>query len=186
MGQPREETDGEPEGEGNGPEDPAPKENEPYAQLPQLPAGGRNRGADGVGVDSCLEVSMLQSLPEGVSATVTKLGLDRTDLLTLRRGRCDGRPDCRNFTFTSEGGSCSVIFVAKAFRDDETEGPDASLKLSGYVECDRGAETACADWVTEANKQDGTIELRAPYKEDEQQQPPQTNTPGGEPPTPDD
>lgn len=153
----------EPPLEGSGPDDPAPKVNRPYAHLPTLPAGSNDNSTDAVNKTHCMKISLLGDVPDGVSAKVTTIRIDRTDVFSVSEHFCGG-PSCWGFTFTADDRPCYLGVVPLVF-DDDTGRQAAGLSLSGDVRCEPGAERSCAAFVADVKRRDGrTISLFPPLK----------------------
>jgi hypothetical protein len=162
-GEPHQEGDtgDEPETEGQGPEKPAPKTNHPYAKLAPAPVGSNDNSTGPVGKRFCVGVSLLRTPPEGLTVKTTGIHLNRDDFRLLS-GTCQGRPSCRNYTFTSENGKCSVVVVPKR-SDPEGSRPETRLTFSGNAYCAANARTACAEWARAAdNENEKFIKLFLP------------------------
>ncbi|MCW2865738.1 MAG: hypothetical protein JWP48_7446 [Actinoallomurus sp.] len=151
--------------EPSGPDDPAPKVDRPYAQLPTLPTGSNDNSTDTVNQTHCVKISLLGNVPDGVSAKVTEIRVDRTDVFKLSERSC-ASPSCWGFTFTADDLPCYLGVVPLVFNDD-TGRQDTSLSLSGDVRCKPGAEQACAAFVADVKGRGGrTIPLFPPPKPD--------------------
>jgi hypothetical protein len=156
-------TESRPPLEPSGPDDPAPEVNRPYAELPTLPTGSNDNSTDAVNQTHCVKISLLGSVPDGVSAKVTAIRVDRTDVFKVSERSCAG-PSCWGFTFTADDRPCYLGVVPLVF-DDDTGRQDTSLSLSGDVRCKPGAEQACAAFVADVKGRGGrTISLFPPPK----------------------
>jgi hypothetical protein len=104
-------------------------------------------------------------VPDGISAKVTAVRVDRTDVFkVLVRSSC-ASPSCWGFTFTADDRPCYLGVVPLVFNDD-TDGQNTRLSLSGDVRCKPGAERACAAFVAAVKSRDDTISLFPPPKPD--------------------
>ncbi|MDI6103985.1 hypothetical protein QLQ12_35885 [Actinoplanes sp. NEAU-A12] len=143
-------TGNEPGPEGEGPEKPAPEIDRPYAKLAPAPVGSNDNSTGPVNKRFCVGVSLLRTPPDGLTVKVTGVGLNRTDMMRLPGGTCQGRPSCKGYTFGSENAKCSVVVIPTR-ADPEGLLPETRLTVSGQAYCAAGAEDACAEWVRDAD-----------------------------------
>ncbi|MGW4487224.1 hypothetical protein ACWEOE_25680 [Amycolatopsis sp. NPDC004368] len=141
-------TTGEPRTEDTGTESPRPSDGGNSLQLAGLPIGGSN---DERGKDDCINVSLLNTPPDGVRVLVAEVHAGPGDQVSAG-GKCDGNPACPAYTFSSRDTACSVALTWLK------PGSGATLTMSGSLQCER---EGCEGYRLEPN----TIDLRNPLGE---------------------
>jgi hypothetical protein len=131
----------DPSAESTGPEPPQPTRDQPAIQIASLPVGG---SVDADGTSQCADVNWLgkKPLPDGVTVSVTSVGLDPPGVFRLAQEACGSDPGpCVGMRWETDNISSCQVGVSQVAAGEG----DVQLIVEGTVTCRELAD--CEDLV---------------------------------------